>query len=59
LFQVKLGGFKAIRAGLQADTYIEAYGIDKQKLGYGELQVGNSDADMVSKLNCSFRYFFD
>ncbi len=54
---MKLGGFKAIRAGLQADTYIEAYGIDKQKLGYGELQVGNSDADMVSGLDCTFYYY--
>jgi hypothetical protein len=52
--QVKVGGFKAIRAGLQADTYIEAHGIDKQKLGYGELHVAGSDADMVSRSDGRF-----
>lgn len=49
-----MGGFKAIRAGLQADTYIEAHGIDKQKLGYGELHVAGSDADMVSRSDGRF-----
>eukprot|EP01035_Chromulina_nebulosa_P017145 gene17145-22659_t len=34
---VKFSGFKAITAGLQADTFIEAYYIQKQKLTYDDL----------------------
>lgn len=34
---VRYTGFKAIKAGLQADTFIEAYSIEKQKLGYNEM----------------------
>jgi hypothetical protein len=36
-FQVRYSGFRAITAGLQADTYIEAMEIEKHKLGYDEV----------------------
>jgi hypothetical protein len=36
LLQVRYSGFRAIKAGLQADTYIEAMDITKNKQGYEE-----------------------
>jgi hypothetical protein len=35
--QVRYAGFRAIKAGLQADTYIEAMEITKNKQGYEEV----------------------
>jgi hypothetical protein len=34
---VRYAGFRAIKAGLQADTYIEAMEITKNKQGYDEV----------------------
>jgi DNA replication licensing factor MCM7 len=34
---VRFNGYRAIRAGLQADTYIEAMSIEKHKLSYGDI----------------------
>jgi hypothetical protein len=35
--QVKYTGFRAITAGLQADTFIEAFDVEKQKQEYSAL----------------------
>lgn len=35
--QVRYTGYRAISAGLQADTFVEAFDIEKQKLEYGAL----------------------
>lgn len=45
--QVKYGGFRGIAAGLQADTFIEALGVEKQKRGYGDLCVDPRSEEMV------------
>lgn len=42
LMTVKYNGYKAITAGLQADTYILATNIEKQKLSYEDLANQNS-----------------
>jgi len=34
---VKYSGYRAITAGLQADTFLEAFRIEKQKLNFGAL----------------------
>jgi len=34
---VRYTGYRAISAGLQADTFVEAFDIEKQKLEYGDL----------------------
>ena len=34
---VRFNGYRAIKAGLQADTYIEAMSIEKHKLSYGDI----------------------
>ena len=57
---VRYTGYKAISAGLQADTFVDATQIVKQKLGYSELIASNSiprqvmaiarDADPYSRL---------
>jgi hypothetical protein len=45
--QVKYTGYRAITAGLQADTYIEAFDIEKQKLEYGALAADRDCTAMV------------
>jgi len=42
---VKNKGFKAIRTGLSAETYLEAMQIEKQKVGYSEMR----DADKATR----------
>lgn len=37
--QVKYQGFRAITAGLQADTYLEAFSVVRQKPGYSSMMV--------------------
>jgi DNA replication licensing factor MCM7 len=44
---VRYTGFKAINAGLQADTFIDAYAIEKQKLGYSEMGPLDAETDAV------------
>lgn len=61
--QVKYTGYRAITAGLQADTYIEAFDIEKQKVEYNELSADSTqeatvlaiarDVDPYSKLAAS------
>ncbi len=46
-FQVRYSGFRAIKAGLQADTYIEVFDIEKQKLGYGDIMGMDADAEAM------------
>mmetsp|Transcript_14533 Transcript_14533/g.32609 ORF Transcript_14533/g.32609 Transcript_14533/m.32609 type:complete len:617 (+) Transcript_14533:83-1933(+) len=43
---VKYTGYRAITAGLQADTYIEAFDVQKQKLEYGALSA-DSDCEAI------------
>ena len=67
LLQVKYTGYRAITAGLQADTYIEAFDIEKQKLEYGALAADRDtdvlvreiarDVDPYSKLAASIGKF--
>lgn len=40
--KTKYFGFRALKAGLQADTYLEALGIEKHKQTYSELDVDYS-----------------
>jgi hypothetical protein len=37
LLQVKYTGYRAITAGLQADTFIEAFDVEKQKQEYSAM----------------------
>jgi DNA replication licensing factor MCM7 len=38
---VRYTGFKAMMAGLQADTFIEAFSVEKQKTGYGQMMLAD------------------
>lgn len=41
LMIVRYSGFKAMTAGLQADSYVQAYYIEKQKLSYEDVSLQN------------------
>ena len=43
ILQVKYTGFRAITAGLQADTFIEAFDIEKQKQEYSALMAAREE----------------
>lgn len=45
--QVKYTGYRAITAGLQADTYIEAFDVEKQKIEYTELSADSTQEATV------------
>lgn len=45
--QVKYTGYRAITAGLQADTYIEAFDVEKQKVEYTELSADSTQEATV------------
>lgn len=48
---VKNRGYKAIRTGLSAETYIEAMQVEKQKVGYGEMrETDNATREAVRRL---------
>lgn len=49
---VKYSGYRAITAGLQADTFLEAFRIDKQKLNFGALLRLSESEAMVYMLSC-------
>lgn len=46
--KVKYHGFKALTAGLQADTYLEAFHIEKQKVGYSDMSMDRATEALVS-----------
>jgi hypothetical protein len=45
--QVRIGGFRALISGLQADTYLEATHIEKQKLSYDAVQFADATDALV------------
>jgi len=45
--KVRYHGFKALTAGLQADTYLEAFNIEKQKKGYAEMSTDSASEELV------------
>ena len=44
----RYSGYRAIKAGLQADTYLEATDIEKHKQSYSEFEVDAATERMVS-----------
>jgi hypothetical protein len=54
LSQVRYTGFRAIKAGLQADTYIEAMSVQKQKLGYEDVLSRGVEGSMASEHEVQF-----
>lgn len=44
---MKYTGYRAITAGLQADTYIEAFDVEKQKVEYTELSADSTQEASV------------
>eukprot|EP01038_Epipyxis_sp_PR26KG_P009258 gene9258-12473_t len=47
---VQLSGYRAIMNGLSADTYIEAYSIEKEKLNYRELGMDDAAARLIQEI---------
>jgi hypothetical protein len=50
--QVRIGGFRALISGLQADTYLEATHIEKQKLSYDAVQFADATDALVRTDGC-------
>lgn len=48
LLKVRFAGFGAIRAGLQAETYLDAMLIEKNKLGYTEVVIDEESKSQVA-----------
>ena len=46
----KFTGYRAIAAGLQAQTHVDAMVIEKQKLGYKDMENSNGDDDAIREL---------
>ncbi len=47
---VKYSGYRAVTAGLQADTYLEAFSIDKQKLNFDALLL-STDNELIVRIS--------
>lgn len=54
---VKYSGYRAVTAGLQADTYLEAFSVEKQKLNFDALLLSNDNDLIVSVVLRGFRKF--
>jgi hypothetical protein len=53
LLQVRFSGFRAIKAGLLADTFIEATHVEKTKLGYDDVFFDEESKRKVSVASLS------
>lgn len=54
---MKYHGYKALTAGLQADTYLEAFDIQKQKIGYSDMNIDSVTEALVSQTESNSSVF--